>query len=202
MSNITPPLFIESLKVVNGIFIHPELHIKRIQQTQKEVFGESSIVQLEKEYIPIENRQGIQKCRIIYNQTIQQIEFSPYHPQPVHSLKCVDGTGIDYHLKYENRSTLTELLLQKGDCDDILIIQNNRITDTTYSNIVVFDGATYFTPNTYLLNGTKRQYLLQKDIIKELDIKVCDLKLFDSLYLINAMLDIEDGVRIEISDIK
>ena len=36
------PFFIDTLKVADGKFIHPELHLLRIQQTQHEVFGHHS----------------------------------------------------------------------------------------------------------------------------------------------------------------
>ena len=163
--------FIESLKIVDGRFIHPELHWQRITDTQRVHFG---------------NR---------------KIDFETYSPRRVHTLKLVDGSGIDYTFKYADRDKLIQLQQSKGTCDEILIYQNGRITDTSYSNVVFYDGNQYITPSTYLLNGTKRRYLLERGIIKEQDIGLGDLPRFRYLFLINAMLDLEDNIQVKIRDI-
>ena len=119
----------------------------------------------------------------------------------VHTLKLVDGSGIDYTFKYADRDKLIQLQQSKGTCDEILIYQNGRITDTSYSNVVFYDGNQYITPSTYLLNGTKRRYLLERGIIKEQDIGLGDLPRFRYLFLINAMLDLEDNIQVKIRDI-
>lgn len=195
MKNTT--LFIETLKIVNGLYIRPETHIQRIQHTQLEFFGKTDRISLDPTLIPADKRSGTVKCRITYDQTIQKIEFESYHPRTIHSLALVDGTYTDYHLKYADRNCLHKLLQLRGKCDDILIYRNNQITDTSYSNIVLYDGVDYVTPSTYLLNGLKRQYLLQQGKIKEKDISIPDLPKYQRLYLINALLDIEDNISVD-----
>ena len=189
--------FIESLKIVDGRFIHPELHWQRITDTQRVHFGNSTFLPLSSESIPPDKRLGTLKCRIIYDQEIRKIDFETYSPRRVHTLKLVDGSGIDYTFKYADRDKLIQLQQSKGTCDEILIYQNGRITDTSYSNIVLYDGVEYITPSTYLLNGLKRQYLLQQGKIKEKDISILDLPKYQRLYLINALLDIEDNISVE-----
>lgn len=44
--------FIESLKIVDGRFIHPELHWQRITDTQRVHFGNSTFLPLSSESIP------------------------------------------------------------------------------------------------------------------------------------------------------
>lgn len=193
--------FIESLKIVDGRIIHPELHWQRIAETQRVHFGSSTFLSLSSGSIPADKRLGTLKCRITYDQEIRKIDFENYSPRSVRSLKLVDGSGIDYAFKYADRSKLTELQQAKGICDDILIYQNDRITDTSYSNVVFYDGSQYITPSTYLLNGTKRRYLLERGIIKEQDIGLGDLSRFQHLFLINAMLDLEDNIQVKIRDI-
>ena len=60
--------FIESLKIVDGRFIHPELHWQRITDTQRVHFGNSTFLPLSSESIPPDKRLGTLKCRIIYDQ--------------------------------------------------------------------------------------------------------------------------------------
>jgi 4-amino-4-deoxychorismate lyase len=51
------------------------------------------------------------------------------------------------------------------------------------------------------LNGTKRQQLLREGKISEREISVDSLGDYDRIYLINAMLDIEDGISLSVSSI-
>ena len=194
-------LFIETLKVVDGQFVCPEFHLKRMESTQQEVFGRTAPLQLEETMIPIDKRQGVVKCRIIYGTEVQQIDYEFYHRRSIQSLKLVDGGLIDYHLKYADRTVFTQLLEQRGHCDEILIIRQGEITDTSFSNVVFYDGVNYVTPRSFLLNGTKRQFLLQTGRIIERRIGVEDLKNYEYLYLINAMLEIEDCVKVDLYQI-
>ena len=81
--------FIESLKIVDGRFIHPELHWQRITDTQRVHFGNSTFLPLSSESIPPDKRLGTLKCRIIYDQEIRKIDFETYSPRRVHTLKLL-----------------------------------------------------------------------------------------------------------------
>ena len=195
------PLFIETIKICNGQWINVPAHFRRMEQTIREAFGIYHTFDLPEGLIPPECRQGTVKCRIEYATQIQKIEFIPYAPRPIRSLKIVEGNHIDYHLKYADRTPLTRLLALKQDCDDILITCEGKITDTSYSNVAFFDGSSYITPSTFLLNGTQRQSLVKQGILKVKDISVNDLSGFRSLHPINAMIGLEDSISVEISDI-
>lgn len=194
--------FIETIKVVNGVFMHPEFNIQRMKQTMKEVFHSSlSDTFLQEVIIPREMNHGVVKCRILYGYSIEEVEFRKYECRKVSSLKLVDGADIDYSRKYADRSSLMRLLQEKGSCDDVLIVKNGYITDTSYSNVVLSDGSGYYTPSTYLLNGTCRQRLLAEGKVIAKDISVGDLSSFENLYLINAMLDLDDEVIVTVRNV-
>lgn len=184
---------IESIKIENRQLKAIEWHNKRFNESRREAFGITIPIYLEEVIkIPATLTNKVYKCRVLYGKEIESIEFQPYAIRPVKSLKLVDGGSIDYHLKYENRIELAALLTQKGEADDILIVKNGCITDTSYANIALFDGKQWFTPDTYLLNGTKRQHLLFKGILQEKQIKVNDLQYYTSIKPINALLDFEE----------
>lgn len=67
------------------------------------------------------------------------------------------------------------LAAQKGDCDEIIIIKNGLVTDTSFTNIAIYKHGMWLTPKHPLLLGTKRAALLEKGIIQEADITVDDL---------------------------
>jgi 4-amino-4-deoxychorismate lyase len=190
---------VESIKVENRRLLHLEWHNKRFNEARREAFGIIEPVKLQNIIeIPSTLSHEVYKCRILYGKEIEEIEFQPYTVRPVKTLKIVNGGNIDYHLKYENREALVELMKKRGKADDILIVKNGFITDTSYSNIAFFNGHEWFTPDTYLLNGTQRQRLLSEGIIRERTIKLEDLTQFICAKSINAMLEFKKTDTLEI----
>ncbi|HHU96088.1 MAG: aminotransferase class IV [Bacteroidota bacterium] len=140
------------------------------------------------------------KCSVVYHEQILSITFTAYRRKKIDSLKLMEA-DVAYSFKYSDRSVLNTLLQEKGDCDEILIVKNSCITDTSFSNVVFSKDDLFFTPDTYLLNGTKRQQLLREKRIRETRVTVDNLHFFDKVYLINAMLDIEDSVGLSVDKI-
>ena len=87
---------------------------------------------------------------------------------------------------------LNELLAQKGDCDEILIIKNGYVTDCSIGNLIFRQGTQWFTPDTPLLEGTQRAKLLTQGRIKVRSILATDLHLFEEVRLINALNGLEE----------
>ncbi len=151
--------------------------------------------------IPLEFKKGTVKLRFLYNDKDCFCQYMPYVPKKVDTLQLVENNRIEYSLKYVNRRKIRNLLKQKKEADDILIVKNNRITDTSFSNIVLFDGEKWHTPLYPLLKGTARERLLAQEKIYEKDILVRDLPEYKSFKLINAMLDFESSPQIPLAHI-
>ena len=96
---------------------------------------------------------------------------------------------ISYSYKSCDRSQLNALAAKKGDCDEIIIVKNNLVTDTSFTNLAISDGNCWLTPRQPLLLGTKRASLLNQGLIKEADITAYDLKRAERVRLFNAMID-------------
>ena len=141
------------------------------------------------------------KCRVVYGENILHIEYQRYLPRPIHSLMLVRGDSIEYSYKYENRAALDSHIEMRGDCDDVLIVRNGRLTDTSYANIALFDGCRWVTPSTFLLSGTMRRSLIDRGMITIADIGIEDLHRYKKLCLINAMLDLGE-IEIPVENIK
>ncbi|NJD21537.1 MAG: hypothetical protein FIA82_02540 [Melioribacter sp.] len=107
---------------------------------------------------------------------------------------------MSYSHKFEDR-TKFEKHLRESKADEILIIKNGLVTDTSFSNVVFFDGTKYSTPSSPLLKGTKRAKLIAESIIKEEEIKLKDIQKFKFVYLINALLDLNVENKIPIENI-
>ena len=193
VGNPTPALF-EVIKVQNRQLQNIEYHNNRMSRALNEVFGVKKPILLEQKIIiPEQLNNQIYKCRVIYSNKIEKIEFEPYQSRKINSLKIVTHDTIDYSVKYYDRKIINELYEQRGDCDDILIIKNGFVTDTSYANIVFWDGKNWITPTTPLLPGTKRKKLMDEKKIIEKEIKVSDLQSFEKARIINAMIDLEES---------
>lgn len=195
-------LLVESIKIDNGEICNLALHNKRFNNARKEVFGAKIDLDLDWVIrIPAEYREGIVKCRVLYGKQVQKVEFEKYSYRPIRSLRIVVKNDAEYNYKKVDREWITELCKNKESCDDILIIKDGFVTDISRANIILFDGKNWVTPNTYLLNGTKRQLLLEEEKISEVEVKQSDIGKYEKARAINAFLDFENGEDIAINNI-
>lgn len=186
---------VETLKIDNGSVCDLAYHVTRAERSRKELFGTEQPLDIEgalsRYSIP---EKGIYKCRVLYRKTIEDIQIIPYTRRNVQSLYLVEAEEINYSHKYEDKSAFESLLAKKGNCDDILILRNGYLTDTSFSNIALYDGTMWITPSTFLLCGTKREKLIHERIIHEAVIRVEDLSRFEKVSLINTMLELGETV--------
>ena len=198
----TSPLF-ESICVLEGEIQNPAYHISRFQHSYHAFFGKfPEYGLLDAVAIPEEYRHGKVKLRIAYGKEGKTIAFQPYEKKEVNTLKLIEDNHIAYALKYEDRSPLNSLLGRREDCDDILIVKNGQLTDSSYANIVFFDGYDWYTPAAPLLKGTMRARLLEEGILKEVPIGIHDLSKYKGFQLINAMLGFDHGNLVSIANIR
>ena len=196
-------LFIEVIKIQNGAFVNPEPHINRIFCTTQHFFSKALCVDLNNDIIPSHLRTvNIVKCRIVYGSEILSIDFEPYKMRTIKSLSLAEHNTIDYTYKYHNRDAINKLRALHNKGDDVLIVKNLQVTDTSFTNVVFEDNAgKLYTPKSTLLEGTKRSQLLNRGVIQEREIHVSDIKSYVGVYLINAMIDIEDNIFVGIDAI-
>lgn len=190
----------ETIKIIGGKPQNLSLHDERMNRSRRELFGTNDPLKLS-DYIvvPDADKDSIIRCRVTYAISINSVEFSPYIPADIKTLKTVDAGTLVYDYKYLDRSGLTALI-DKRAADDILIIRNGCITDVSFANIVFTDGGCWITPDTPLLPGTMRELLLREGLIKTGRITINDLSLFTHFRLINAMLGF-DAALLPVSNI-
>ncbi len=193
-------MFLESICINDGRPENLEAHIERMHLTALEHGFRLPVLPTIASVLPNHLTQGKVKWRILYREEIQTMEFLPYKPKTVRSLRLVEGNP-DYTFKYADRSALEDLLTQKGDCDEILVVREGLVTDTSYSNVVLQQGDQFYTPTSYLLNGTRRQQLLRSGRIKEREIRATDLTGTTASFLLTPLLDIGETTSIAIHHI-
>lgn len=185
-------LLLETICIADGAVQNIELHNARFNRTRSELFGENHVINLANYIRPTEMYVRI-KCRVIYNKDIVEIKYEEYIRRDIRTLKLIDANDIDYSYKYHDRSCFDKLLELKSECDDILIVKNGLITDTSFSNVALKKGEEWHTPAKPLLAGVQRQKLINQGKIIPKDIAPSDLPNYSHIRLINAMIDMEDG---------
>jgi len=132
------------------------------------------------------------RCKVIYDEnSILSVEFFPYKKREINSFKIIEDDKIEYSKKYLDRSSIDSMYEKRGSCDEIIIIKNGLVTDTSIANIAIYDGTTWLTPKKPLLEGTTRARLLKEGSLVEKDIDLEMLKQSKKLALMNAMIDFD-----------
>lgn len=178
----------ETIKIENGLIHNLELHNERFNHARHDLFGLKDTINLSEHIvIPGEASVGVFRCRVIYHREIISVEFFPYSPAGITTLKLVDGNSVEYNYKFLDRSCLNDLI-DKNIADDVLIVKDGFLTDASFANIVFTDGIIWVTPENPLLRGTMREKLLRGGVITAQNITTDDISSFTHFRLINAML--------------
>ena len=189
-------LFSEVLKLKDGVLFNLDGHQERVNRTLCRCYGTEIDLSVLREKIPGELKPGLFKCRVLYSGRIESIEFTPYRCRHPASVGVLTDNEIDYAYKYADRSRLNGLLRKSG-CDDLIIIKNGFVTDAFSSSLVFESAGRMYTPKDFLLPGTKRKLLLDRKEIEEVCIPVKEIRSFEAVYLINAMVDLEDRIKVD-----
>lgn len=195
---------LETIKVKRNSFQHVFYHNNRVNNSRKLLFQSKHPWDLSKIIrIPDLDQNTIYRCRFLYAREPDGFEFVPYFKRVVQKLYLLDCGDLEYSFKYSDRSTLEKLRNSVPDPElsDILMVKNGYITDTSFSNIALFDGNKWYTPAKPLLKGTKREYYIDNRIIFKRDIKPADLYNYRKARLINAMFDLDESEDIPVYNI-
>ena len=179
------PLLLETIKIEDGEVSNLSYHQARCDESRKALFNSTDRLDLSS--LIQAPPKGLYRCRILYDEKIHSIEYIPYSPKEIHTLKIV-SSDLEYDHKYANRDALNKLLQTHTDADDILIEKHGYLTDTTIANIAFYDGKQWFTPEKPLLKGTMRAKLLDVGFLHTRKIKKEDLKNYTQVALMNAMI--------------
>ena len=188
---MTKAKLLETIKCHDGSVFNLDYHQNRVN-TSRSQLGYTG--RLELRLSPPEH--GLYRCRIIYAKEIEKIEYLPYQLKKTQSFKLLES-NINYDLKYENRDELNALVEKREEADEIIIIKNGLVTDTSIANLCFFDGRQWLTPKTPLLEGTTRQRYLDAGRIVPADIYAKNIAKYPKIAMLNAMVDfylIEDAI--------
>ena len=191
--------FIESICFQDRNYQLLNYHQQRVNRTFAHFFKNSQPLNL-KEILPALSSTQKSKVRLVYDQETFTVEATNYQPKAVNSLQIIHHETIDYTFKHHDRSTLNKLYDRAHPADDMIIVKNGKITDSYYANLAFRDNDQWYTPETCLLAGVKRQFLIETGKLIVTPICIGDIKNYQTVSLINAMLDLSE-IEIPVTNI-
>jgi 4-amino-4-deoxychorismate lyase len=196
IQTLIPPVrqFLETICIHNGQPLHLDWHQRRVETTMHHFYPSESLEDISFQLDDILAScdipsSGVYRCRVLYDLNSVSVEFFPYNPRLITSLRLIEApAGYDYRYKYADRNVLEELYAQRGDADDILITRDGWITDTSIANIAFRKGDRWYTPSIPLLAGTTWKRLVSSGVLIPRPIHQDDLLRFDAFRIFNAMM--------------
>ncbi|PKL40071.1 MAG: hypothetical protein CVV44_07600 [Spirochaetae bacterium HGW-Spirochaetae-1] len=179
-------LLFETVKIHCGEIIHHVYHNERMNRSRYELFGSTNRLDLREIIDPVPH--GFLRCRVSYGEEIHAVEYFPYVMRKFQSFRILER-DISYDYKYLNRNDIDRLFNSRDSADDVIIIRQGLVTDTSIANIAFHEGDRWITPAHPLLRGTTRQRYLDSGLLVERSITVDDTLHFSKMALLNAMLD-------------
>lgn len=186
----------ETLAMQHGNILNLHYHNQRFRQGQVFLNCQNIIDDIAKLIKPpkdIDTKKLI-RCRVTYDKDDVKVAYFDYIPKNICSFKIIVCDKIVYDYKYDDRNLLNHLLSQKNKCDEVIIIKNGFVTDCSIGNLIFLKDNIWYTPDTPLLQGTQRAYLLDNKKIQLATIKKDDIWQYQKLMMINA-LNVFDETR-------
>ncbi len=190
-------LCIEAIEWKDGAPQRLAYHQQRVDAAFKALYPDASVLSLADVLgpgavstdsgAPLPDK-GLYKLRLLFDTQVRLLECQPYAMRPIQSLQLVEIDHEPMVYKSGDRAFIDEAVQKKGQCDDVLMVCNGLLTDTSYANIAVLDGLKWLSPHIPLLYGTRRAYLLDHQLIELADIRMDELHRFQRIRLFNAMI--------------
>ena len=146
--------FFETIKSVGGKLQLLDLHSERLNKTRAEVFGVKNLINLFDEInLPCEEKGAISKVKVTYGKYLESIEIEPYSIKSHKKVKFLDIPELDYKYKSTERSALN--IPNNQELDDVIFLKNGFLTDSSYCNLVFFDGQKMGNPKHFFTTRCK-----------------------------------------------
>lgn len=194
--------FIETISAVNGVPASLEYHQERVDRTLRdwdsplrldlaEALGSIALPPFEKTRIRVEY--GVNG--------LEGIRMSEYRIKSIASIGLASIGDREYRYKYADREWIYSALESSG-CDEVFMVKDGFLTDASIANIALYDGRQWITPDTPLLPGTRRRYLLDAGVLHEAPVRPEDLRRFQRVRLVNAMIPWDESPDLPIDIVR
>ena len=189
-------MLLETIRCERGRALHLAYHQLRLDKSLRSL-GIETTYDLSNLITPPDSK--LYRCRFLYDANGYGIEFHPYVPKQITSLKLITCDTLEYPLKYADREQLNTLFEKREGGDDVLIVKNNLLADTTIANIALYIEGQWITPEFPLLTGTTRARLLDEGFLISAPLTPADIAKATKVGIMNAMvgfIEVENGIII------
>lgn len=182
--------FLETIRIEDGEPMYLDWHQRRVEATLEHFAAGSSFDLHTLIRAGLSGDAGTLRCRIRYDGRGYEISFSPHHPRRIRSLRLVDvPADYDYRYKYADRTVLEDAFSRRGDADDVLLVRDGWVTDTSVANVAFLKNKRWYTPAIPLLAGTTWKRLVASGVLTPRPIHVEDLPAYAGWTVFNALTD-------------
>jgi len=172
---------IETIKCFNGEIYNLSFHEDRIFSSINKKINLNQYISF--------SGSDLTRCRVLYNKNgILNVSYFKYTIKSIKSFALVYDDDIVYDKKYEDRDNINRLYELKKDSNEIIIIKNNLITDTSIANIACYYNDLWITPRIPLLYGTTLKRFIKDGSLECSDITLGILKSSTKIATLNAMV--------------
>ena len=181
---------LETLCVQEGVLLDLVWHERRMQESYRTLYGRDCpyTLSIDEELLPQEEEW---RARFLYGREGGEWSFYPYKRLAIKSFALVAADGLDYALKWADRSALEALFAQRGEADEVILVQDGLLTDTSKANIAFLREGRWWTPERPLLWGTCLLRHLEEGRLHPASIGVLDLASYEAMTFFNSFWDFE-----------
>jgi 4-amino-4-deoxychorismate lyase len=195
--------FLETIRIRDGAPLHLEWHQRRVDDTFRVFYPGVPPLSLDALIAETEMDASVeQRCRIVYDEATNEITVTPFQPRTIRSLRLTDlPPDYDYRYKYADRRILELAFSRRGDADDVLLLRDGWITDTSVANVAFLSNGRWYTPALPLLAGTTWKRLVSGGVIVPRPVHADDLHRFEACIVLNALNEWDERSAIPVSAI-
>ena len=173
----------ETIKAIDGVLQHIGYHQARFDKTRHACYGCVDKINLSSLLSP--PKDFTCKVRVEYTDKILHVEYIPYVPRPINSFCIVEST-LNYAYKWSNREEINALMVE--GYDDIIILKNGFVCDTSIANVALLIDGVWMTPKEPLLQGVTRQRLIDSGFLKVANLTIESLQKVEKFAIMNALI--------------
>lgn len=184
-------MLFETLAIRNGRILNLDYHQRRYQNALAYLRSlgmpvDPRLVDLVNVVGDVPNCSGLLRCRLDYDGVRVRLGYFEYAPRRIERFRLVFA-DLDYGYKFADRVALNGLYEQRRGCDEVVIVNRGFVSDCSIGNLLFLRAGVWYTPDTPLLMGTQRAYLLDRQLIRLACIEEKDLWHYQRVMMINAL---------------
>lgn len=195
--------FLETIRICDGQPLHLDWHQGRVSDTFSKFYPGAAPFRLESLFRTSTPPAGSDlRWRIRYDHISCETEFSSFQVKPLQSLQLIRlPPEYSYWYKFADRRILELASSRRGVADDVLLIRDGWITDTTVANVAFLKNNRWYTPAIPLLAGTTWKRLVTHGTLTPRPIHVHDLDRYEACAVFNALRDWDPALAIPVGAI-